>query len=268
MIIIGEKINGSIPSCGKAIAARDEAWIRNLARIQEDAQADYLDCCASVNVNELETMKWLLDIIQSETDTRVCVDSPDPKVCADALAYCKKPGLVNSVSLEKDKIDVIFPVIADTKWSCVALLSGNKGIPKTAGERLDNFKELLDRAAGFGIAPGRLFIDPLVEGLATNQTSLLTFAEVCRGIREIEPRVHITSGLSNISYGLPVRKMLNMSFMVLAMQAGMDSAIVDPTNRDMMGLIYATNALLGEDDFCMEYISAYRDNLFGPPPKE
>ena len=264
MIIIGEKINGSIPSAGKAIAERNEEWIRHLARIQEDANADYLDCCASVNVNELETMKWMLDIMQDETPTKICVDSPDPKVCVDALPFCKKPGLVNSVSLEGDKIDVIFPAIADTKWNVVALLSGEQGIPSSVEERMVNFDKLMEQAAKYGIAANRIFVDPLVEGLATNQESLLTFAAVCREIKAKFPQIHITSGLSNISFGLPVRKMLNMAFMTLAMQAGMDSAIVDPTNRDMMGIIYATDALLGNDDFCVEYISAYRDNLFGP----
>ena len=264
MIIIGEKINGSIPSAGKAIAERNEEWIRHLARIQEDANADYLDCCASVNVNELETMKWMLDIMQDETSTKICVDSPDPKVCVDALPFCKKPGLVNSVSLEGDKIDVIFPAIADTKWNVVALLSGEQGIPSSVEERMVNFDKLMEQAAKYGIAANRIFVDPLVEGLATNQESLLTFAAVCREIKAKFPQIHITSGLSNISFGLPVRKMLNMAFMTLAMQAGMDSAIVDPTNRDMMGMMYATDALLGNDDFCVEYISAYRDNLFGP----
>ena len=264
MIIIGEKINGSIPSAGKAIAERNEEWIRHLARIQEDANADYLDCCASVNVNELETMKWMLDIMQDETSTKICVDSPDPKVCVDALPFCKKPGLVNSVSLEGDKIDVIFPAIADTKWNVVALLSGEQGIPSSVEERMVNFDKLMEQADKYGIAANRIFVDPLVEGLATNQESLLTFAAVCREIKAKFPQIHITSGLSNISFGLPVRKMLNMAFMTLAMQAGMDSAIVDPTNRDMMGIIYATDALLGNDDFCVEYISAYRDNLFGP----
>ena len=264
MIIIGEKINSSIPSAGKALAERNEEWIRHLARIQEDANADYLDCCASVNVNELETMKWMLDIMQDETSTKICVDSPDPKVCVDALPFCKKPGLVNSVSLEGDKIDVIFPAIADTKWNVVALLSGEQGIPSSVEERMVNFDKLMEQAAKYGIAANRIFVDPLVEGLATNQESLLTFAAVCREIKAKFPQIHITSGLSNISFGLPVRKMLNMAFMTLAMQAGMDSAIVDPTNRDMMGIIYATDALLGNDDFCVEYISAYRDNLFGP----
>ena len=171
---------------------------------------------------------------------------------------------VNSVSLEGDKIDVIFPAIADTKWNVVALLSGEQGIPSSVEERMVNFDKLMEQAAKYGIAANRIFVDPLVEGLATNQESLLTFAAVCREIKAKFPQIHITSGLSNISFGLPVRKMLNMAFMTLAMQAGMDSAIVDPTNRDMMGIIYATDALLGNDDFCVEYISAYRDNLFGP----
>ena len=78
------------------------------------------------------------------------------------------------------------------------------------------------------------------------------------------PTIHITSGLSNISFGLPARKLINQAFMVLAMNAGMDSAIVDPTNRDMLGMIYATEALLEEDEFCMEYITAYREGLIGP----
>ncbi len=267
MIIIGEKINGSIPSTGKAIAAKDAEAIRKLARNQEAANADFLDCCASVNVDELETVKWLIDIIQDETDMKICVDSPDPQVCVDGMAFCKKPGIVNSVSLEGNKTDIVFPSIAGTKWGVVALLCSDEGIPKDAAKRIENFKKLMDRAAKFDIAPNRLYIDPLVEGLATNNSSLLTFAEACRGILAIEPNVQITSGLSNISYGLPLRKSINMSFMTLAMQAGMDSAIVDPTNRDMMGIIYATAALLGQDDFCMEYIGAYRDNLFGPPPK-
>ena len=268
MIIIGEKINGSIPSVGKAIANRDADWIRNLAKVQAEAKADYLDCCASVNVDELETIKWLIDLIQETTDLPICIDSPDPQVCADAMQFCNKVGIVNSVSLEGNKIDTIFPAIAGTGWGCVALLCDDSGIPKTSARRIEIFKEIMAKAEEFDIAPERLYIDPLVETLGTNGKSFLTFAETTKVIKELYPNVHITSGLSNISFGLPVRKMINMSFMVLAMQAGMDSAIVDPTNRDMMGIIYATDALLGNDDFCMEYIGAYRDNIFGPPPKD
>jgi len=161
-------------------------------------------------------------------------------------------------------MDIIFPIIKDTKWGVVVMLDDENGIPKDAAGRIEVFKRVLEETAKYGISPDRLYIDPLVETLGTNDQSLLTFAETCRAIKEIEPKVHITSGLSNISFGLPVRKMINMPFMVLSMQAGMDSAIVDPTNRDMMGIIYGTCALLGMDEYCMDYLDGYREGIFGP----
>ena len=268
MIIIAEKINGSIPATSKAIDEMNADYIRYLAKIQTEAEADYIDCCASRNEGELDLVKWLVDLIQETTDTKICLDSPNEKVLVDAMKFCNKEGLINSVSLEGKKIDTIFPVIQGTKWSCVALLCDDKGIPKDAERRLEIFEAIMAKAREYDIAPDRLFIDPLVETLGTNSESLITFAEVTAEIKKRYPDVHVTSGLSNISFGLPGRKIVNMAFMTLAMNAGMDSAIVDPTNRDMMGAIYATTALMGDDFYCMEYIGAYRDNRIGPPPKE
>ncbi|NLG11120.1 MAG: methyltetrahydrofolate cobalamin methyltransferase [Coriobacteriaceae bacterium] len=264
MIIIGEKVNGSIPKTGEAIAAKDAEYIREIARKQTAAGSHYLDCCASVNENELETVQWLIELIQEESDLPICIDSPNSQVCVDAMKFCKKPGIINSVSLEGDKIEVVFPVIADTEWGCIALLCDDNGIPHDAAGRIEVFKKLMIRAEEYGIAPDRLYIDPLVETLGTNDQSLLTFVEVCRAVKELYPDVHLTSGLSNISFGLPGRKMINIGFMVLAMNAGMDSAIIDPTNRDLLGVLFATEALLGNDEYCMEFIGAFRQNLFGP----
>jgi 5-methyltetrahydrofolate--homocysteine methyltransferase len=132
MIIIGEKINGSIPSMAKAIAEKNADHIRDLARRQADAGAAFLDVCASVPEDvELETLHWMIDLVQEVTDTPISIDSPSAKICAQAIPFCKKPGLVNSVSMEGDKIAQIFPLIAGTKWECVALLSDDTGIPRT-----------------------------------------------------------------------------------------------------------------------------------------
>ena len=264
MIIIGEKINGSIPKCGAAIAARDEEYIREMARIQDHYGATYIDCCASVNENELETMEWLIGLIQGETDLPIAVDSPDPQCCVDAMQFCNREGIINSVSGEGDKIDIVFPKIADTKWGCVALLSDDTGIPVTAEDRLKVFHDIMKRADEFGIAPDRLYIDPLVETLGANPDALETCCEVTRRIKEEYPTIHVAGALSNISFGLPGRKYINIPFMTLCMAAGMDGAIMDPTSRDMNGVLHATEALLGIDDYCMEYIDAYRENLFGP----
>lgn len=268
MIIIGEKINGAIPKTKKAITARDADYIRYLAKLQSDAGANFIDAHASLNEGELEVVKWLVDLIQEVTDTPICLDSPDPQVCVDAMAFCKKPGLINSISMEGDKMKIVLPALQGNTWDVVALLcSDEDGIPKDAATRIKIFKTIMDECAKFDIAPSRIYIDPLVETLGTNGDSLLTFMETSREIKRLYPDVHITSGLSNISFGLPGRKLLNMAFMTLAMGAGMDSAILDPAERDMMGQIFATEALLGNDFYCLDYISAFRDNRIGPPAK-
>lgn len=258
MIIIGEKLNGSIPSIAKAIAEKDADLIRERARMQAEAGATFLDVCASVEEDvEVETLKWMIDLVQEVTDTPICVDSPSARSCVAAIPFCKRPGLINSVSLEGDKIDTIFPVIADTDWECVALLCDNDGIPDSVERRMKIFFGIMEKAKQYGIAPSRLHIDPLVVTLGTDQTALTVFADCCRRIKYEYPEIHITSGLSNISFGLPVRKNINQAFMVLAMNAGMDSAIVDPTNKNMIGMIYATNALLERDEYCLQYIDKF-----------
>jgi cobalamin-dependent methionine synthase I len=265
MIIIGEKINGSIPSVGEAIAKKDAAFIQDLAKTQADAGADFIDVCASTDVSvELETMRWLIDLVQAVTDTPIAIDSPSAEICAHAVQFCKKPGLVNSVSMEGNKTDVVFPVIADTKWQCAALLCDDTGIPKSGQQRLDIFTAVMEKAKQYNIDPARLHIDPLVEMLCTSEEGITMILDVIREIKGQYPTIHVTGGASNISFNLPARKFVNQAFLVLAMGAGMDSAIINPLHKHMMGLIYATEALKGMDEYCMEYINAYREGRFGP----
>lgn len=265
MIIVGEKINGSIPVVAEAIAKRDAEFIKNRAKAQEAAGATFIDCCASVpEAQEVETLKWMIDCIQEATDLPISLDSPSAKVLLEVFPYCKRPGLINSVSGEGDKIDKIFPAIADTKWEVICLLSDDSGIPKCAADRLRVFDRIMEKAKEYGIKPSRMHIDPLVEMLCTSENGIETNVEVISTVRRKYPDIHIIAAVSNISFNLPVRKMINLGFTVLAMNSGLDSAILDPTNRDMMGVIYATEALLGQDDYCMEYIGAYREGIFGP----
>jgi 5-methyltetrahydrofolate corrinoid/iron sulfur protein methyltransferase len=265
MIIIGEKINGSIPSVKKAISEKDADFIRNLAKLQSQAGADFLDVCASVDETiELETLKWLIDLVQEVTDTPISVDSPSAKICAEAVKFCKKPGLINSVSLEGDKIDKVFPVIANTKWECVALCSDDSGIPKSAEKRLEVFAGIMEKAKKFNIDPSRLHIDPLVEMLCTSEDGINLIVDVIKNIKAQYPAIHVIGAASNVSFNLPLRKLVNQAFIVLVINAGMGSAILDPLNKDMMGMVFATEALLGRDEYCMEYINAYREGKFGP----
>ena len=265
MIIIGEKINGAIPSVAQAIAEKDEGHIKNLAITQSEAGSSFIDVCASTDVSiELETMKWLIDLVQEVTDTPIAVDSPDGEICAKSIEFCKRPGLINSVSMEGDKIEKVFPLIADTKWECAALLCDDTGIPQSGEQRLKVFADIMEQAKEYKIDPSRLHIDPLVEMLCTSEDGINTVIEVIKEIKRQYPTIHVTGGASNISFNLPARKFVNQAFLVVAMWAGMDSAIINPLHKHMMGLIYATEALMGNDEYCMEYIEGYREGLFGP----
>lgn len=245
MIIIGEKINGSIPSVAAAIAERDAELIRQRAIAQAEAGAAFIDCCASVpEAQEPETLKWMIDCIQEVTDLPISLDSPSPRVLAQVIPYCRRPGLINSVSMEGDKCDVVFPIIADTQWQVIGLLCDDTGIPKCAADRLRVFDKLMAKAEEYGIAPERIHIDPLIEMLCTSEEGIAVNEEVISSVRRQYPEIHITAAVSNISFNLPVRKLINQGFTMMAMRCGLDSAILDPLNKDLMGLIRAAEALL------------------------
>ncbi len=168
------------------------------------------------------------------------------------------------MSLEGDKVNVIFPLIADTDWECVVLLCDDSGIPKSAEKRMEILAVIMDKATKWNIDPSRLHVDPLVEMLCTSEDGINLILQVIRSIKDTYPDIHVTGGASNISYNLPARKVINQAFLVLAMGAGMDSAIINPLDKHTMGLIYATEALMGMDEYCIEYINGFREGLYGP----
>ena len=261
MIIIGEKINGSIPSVADAIARRDADFIKNRAKMQAEANASFIDCCASVPEDiEVETLKWMIDCIQEVTDLPISIDSPSADVLAQVILFPEK--VTKSIKSSR-----LWQRKKTKNGKILSILSDNTGIPKTAQDRLRVFKHIMEKAKEYGISPGRIHIDPLVEMLCTSEDGIAMNVEVISTIRKEYPSIHITAAISNISFNLPVRKLINCCFLTLAMNAGLDSAILDPVNRDMLGHIYATEALLGLDDYCMEYIGAYREGLIGPAPK-
>ena len=277
MIIIGEKLNGTIPSMAKAIAGRDEEWIKGIAQKEADAGADFIDVCASVEIGEVETLHWMIDLVQSVTNVPICIDSPSTEVLAQTYQFCKRPGMFNSVSMEsKKQIDGIFKIMAENPgWEVIAMLCDDTGIHKSAADRLRVFEVIMEKAKAYGIDPSRIHIDPIIEAAALmdpdreDGPGIAINTKVIRAIRAAYPTIHITSAISNISHGLPARKFMNYAFTALVLEAGLDSGILDPLNEGMLGVIYAAEALLGldEDGYCMEYIEAYKDGLFGASKK-
>jgi 5-methyltetrahydrofolate--homocysteine methyltransferase len=269
MIIIGEKINGSIPSTATAIAERDEAYIRELARRQTEFGADYLDVNAGTTPDiEAETLRWIIGLVQDEVDTPLCIDSSSPDVILEMLPYAKKPGMINSVSGEHGKCEKVFSKAAGTEWKIIALTCDSDGISTDSDVKYEIACSIMEKADSFGIAHERIFIDSLVNTVGTTPLAQASFTSTVRRIRETFPKVHLTSGLSNISHGMPYRKAINQCFLTLAMNAGIDSAIMDPTNAGMRATLYATQVLLGQDKNYRQYFTAFRKGIIGPPKKD
>jgi 5-methyltetrahydrofolate--homocysteine methyltransferase len=265
LIVIGEKINGAIPSTAEAIRKKDAEMIKSLAIAQTEAGADYLDICAGTGPElEQETLAWLLDATQSASELPICIDSPDPQMILKIFPYIKKPGIINSVSGEGNKCELLFPLLKKyPAWKVIALTCDDNGIPSDAETKAKIALRLIGKAQKEGIPPESLFIDPLVLSLSAVNDALLQFMSAIGRIKAEYPTVHFTSGLSNISYGMPARGIINRNFLTLALAAGMDSAIMDPTNRAMTETIYAAEALLGMDKFCSKYNKAYRLGRIG-----
>ena len=266
MIIIGEKINGAIPSVREAIAARNEALIIERTLAQSAAGADFLDCAPSTNTEiEYETMLWLIGVMQGCCDTRLCIDSPDAALLARVIeeGHLNKPGMVNSVSEEGSKCETIFPLIVGTPWEVVGLTCDQKGIPADPRQKVDIAKRIIDKAVKYGVALHQLHIDPCVMALATMPTAMEDFAYCIENIHACAPEVKVTGAVSNISFEMPARKYVNMNCLAYAMAAGLDSAILDPCSQDMMGTIHACEALRMKDKGGRKYNRAYRKGLFG-----
>lgn len=264
MIIIGEKINGTIPVVKDAIKNRDATFIADRAVKQAEAGANFIDVCASTAPEyEIETLKWLIEVVQNATDIPLCIDSPNPRAIEAVFKYVNKPGMLNSISEEGDKCEILLPLMEGNAWEVVGLTCDNNGIPNDLETKLKITKSMVEKAEKYGVTPDRIHIDPCVMALSTENQPLLNFAEEIRAIKALYPSIHVTGAISNISFGLPVRALLNKTAMAFAIEAGMDSAVMDPMNRDMMGTIFATYALMGQDKHCRKYSKAYRSGQIG-----
>ena len=262
MIIIGELINASRKAIATAIEAEDTAAIQQVARDQATAGAAYIDVNAGIFVGkEPAYLKWLVEIVQAVTDVPCAIDSPDPKAIHAALEVHRGVPMLNSISLEKERYDNLLPIVAENDCKVIALCMSDDGMPKTVEDRLSIADKLVNGLVQKNVAMENIFVDPLVQPLSVDGQFGTAFLDSVEQIMRNFPGIHTACGLSNISYGLPVRKVLNQTFMVMAIAKGLDGAIVNPLDTQMMASIAAAEALAGKDDFCVNYLKAYRGGL-------
>ncbi|RJQ65335.1 MAG: methyltetrahydrofolate cobalamin methyltransferase [Desulfobacteraceae bacterium] len=263
MEIIGEKINTTRKAVEAAVRQRDAAFIQDLARRQAEAGAAYLDINSGLPLDpreEAADFEWLVPLIQSVADVPLCLDTAHPQVIEAGLRLHKGRAMINSVNGDPAVLESILPLAGRYQCKVIALTtSREKKIPANSAERLEIAKAIAHRAGEYGVPLEDIYFDPLVLSLATDQRNALVFLETLKAIKLALPGAKTVSGLSNISFGLPKRKLLNQAFLVLAGNAGMDAAIADPTDKALMAMVTATEALANKDEYCARYLQAFRE---------
>ena len=268
MLIIGEKINGTRRTVNKAVIERDGDFISRLAIAQVEAGADVLDINAGTEATrEANDMAWLINIVQDSVQKPLSLDSPNPAALAAGLRAARQVPIINSISAEEDRLQEVLPLVAKHGCRVLALALGGITVPETCEERMTVVRRLFQATRAAGVPDENMFVDSLVMTVATNSEACNVTLATMRAVKAEFPQAHLTAGLSNVSFGLPARTLLNRAFLTLAIEAGLDSAIMDPMDRGLMETLFATEALLGMDRNCGRYCRAYRDGKIGTKPE-
>lgn len=261
MIIIGERINCTRKGIREAVEKRDEKFIQTEAINQAIAGANFLDVNSGGHPGrEISDMEWLVKVVRSVIDTPLCIDIADSVAIETGLKLhgSGKP-IINSVTNEEKRIKEILPLVKKYNTYIVALTLEEGGVPTGSDRRVEIAKELINKILDYGIPLSDIFIDPCVFPLSTDSTQAIAVSDAIRGIREEFQQIKFTCGLSNISYGLPHRPLINQTFLTLLLSAGLDAALIDPLDKRMMAVLLATEALLNKDEYCMQYLTAYKE---------
>ena len=263
MLIIGELINCTRKKVGESARARDAEFFRQLARKQVDAGAHVLDVNGGIPDQEVELVTWLVDLIQEATNVPLSLDSADPVALSSALPKCKERPIVNSISDEPARL-ALLPLLKEYKPRLIVLCMSEAGPPSGVEDRVATAGKLVDRLTAEGFALDDLYLDGCAMPAATSQDQGAKLMAAIHQIGERYPGIHFSAGVSNVSFGLPQRKLLNEAFILLLMAHGLDAAIVDPCDQQLMANVLAAEALLGRDEYSAEYLRAYRQGQLSP----
>ena len=260
MLIVGESINGTIEKVGQAIADRDANFVQRLAREQAERGAQMLDVNAGLGGrDEVGDLTWLVKAVQEEVDVPLMLDSSDPRAIQAALALHRGRPLVNSITAELKKKENLMPVLAGNDCGVVALCLTEEGIPKTPTHRLEVARGLVEELVQAGKPQEDIYLDPLVLTIATDWQAGAVALKTLQLFKQELPGVKTMAGVSNVGFGMPQRRLINRTFLAMAMALGLDGAILDARDNSLMATLTASQALVGRDKWCRGYLQAFRE---------
>jgi len=252
-VIIGERINPTGKKLlAESLAKRDMSRVRSLALSQVEDGAAVLDVnVGAAGVNEVEVLPLAVKAVMEVTDVPLCLDSPNVDALRAALQVYEGKALINSVNGEEEKLARVLPLAKEFGAAVIGLTMDDAGIPSTAAARVAVAKKIVARAEALGIPREDILIDCLALSVCSDTSAGLVTLDAIRGVRE-ELGVNMTLGASNISFGLPDRETINSMFLAMALAAGVNAPIVNPSSARKT--VVACDLLLGRDEFGMNYV--------------
>ncbi len=260
MFIIGELINGMYKGVAKAIAAKDRAFIEKLAQDQVAAGADALDLNVGPGSrDQAHDLVWLVETVQAVTPVVLCLDSTKPQAIEAGLKVCKNPSLINSTSADDEKMAVYFPMAKQYRSGLIALTMDKNGVPQDKDRRLELAAYILEAASRHSFCVRDLYLDPILMPINVAQNQLFAILEVIKDFKLLaSPAPKTVVGLSNISQGSQDRSLVNRTFCVMAQAYGLEAAILDPLDKDLMEALIAGEVILDKAIYCDSFVAAYK----------
>jgi len=255
MIIVGERINTGFKDIKQAVMDKDPAPLQEWARKQAEAGADYLDVNLGAVSAKPEDMCWMIETVQGVVDTLISIDTNKPAILAEAVKVCNKPPLINSTTAAQEKLDTFLPIVAEYNASIIGLSMDESGTPKSANARVEKAGMVVATAMEAGIPPERIFLDPIVMPLKYMQDQMQEILEAVRQYTLFsDPPPHIICGLSNVSNGTVHKRLINRTFLVMAVACGLDAAICDVLDTDLVQAARAAELVMNREIYADSYV--------------
>lgn len=263
MIIVGERINGMFNDIGKAIREKDPEPVKYWAKKQEEGGAHYLDINTGPNAkDQIDAMKWLVQVTQEASELPLCLDSTNYDAIEAGLKECNKPAMINSVPAERPKIERVFGMAKEHDSSIIGLAMNEEGIPKDHEKRTALAMELVAAADEFDIPMEDLYIDPLILPCNVAQDHGPEVLETIRQVKLLSnPAPKTILGLSNVSQNTKAKRdLINRTYAAMAMGAGLDAAIMDANDEELVATIATARILLNQDIYCDSYVQVFKNS--------
>jgi 5-methyltetrahydrofolate corrinoid/iron sulfur protein methyltransferase len=260
MFIIGELINGMYANIAKAIKERDKTEIQRCALEQIKCGADALDInCGPSSKQPLVDMPWLIESVEEVTDKPLSLDSSKPQVIEAGLKTAKNKTIINSVTADSEKLEQIVPLAKQYGSLLIGITISKKGIPQNKDQRLELAAAIVSNCVDNDFPVENLYLDPIVLPVNVAQAQLKDILESIREFKIIsDPSPKTTLGLSNVSQGTNSRSLINRTFLTMAIAYGLDSAILDPLDNQLMEALITAELILNKNIYCDSYLGAYR----------